>query len=86
MASTLEAGQIRVSPEELSEAHRTADPAYLETIARVRDNILAYQKAILHRDVIDQAGPGIELGFSIGRCAGWACAFRAAPRRTRRAC
>ena len=33
---TLEPAQVRVSADELQEAHRQADPAYLETIARVR--------------------------------------------------
>ena len=55
--------QIRVSPEELSEAHGRADREYLETIARVRENILTYQRAILHRDVIFEHGEGIELGL-----------------------
>ena len=41
----------------------SADPAYLETIARVRGNILAYQKAILHRDTISEPQDGIELGL-----------------------
>ena len=59
----LEPGRIRVSPDELADAHRQADPAYLETIGRVRDNILAYQRAILHRDVRLERGPGIELGL-----------------------
>jgi len=59
----LEAGQVRVSPEELSAAHQGADPAYLATIARVRGNIAAYQAAIRHRDVILERGPGIELGL-----------------------
>ena len=41
----LDPGQLRVSPEELEVAHHDADRAYLETIDRVRENILAYQKA-----------------------------------------
>jgi len=60
---TLEIGQVRVSPGDLEAAHRQADPAYLATIARVRRNILAYQEAILHRNVILDPGPGIELGL-----------------------
>jgi histidinol dehydrogenase len=60
---TLEAAQVRVSPEELAEARRKADPAYLATLARVRSNILAYQRAILQRDVTFAPGPGIELGL-----------------------
>jgi histidinol dehydrogenase len=59
----LEPGRIRVSDDELEDAHRQADPAYLETIARVQANILAYQRAILHRDVRLLERPGIELGL-----------------------
>ena len=54
---------MRVSPDELADAHRQADPAYLETIARVRGNILAYQEAIRHRDVMLPPRDGIELGL-----------------------
>ncbi len=59
----LDSGRLRVAREELDEAHRRADPAYLAAIGRVRDNILAYQRAILHRDVRLDRGPGIELGL-----------------------
>jgi histidinol dehydrogenase len=59
----LEPGRLRVSAAEMEEAHHRADPAYLETIDRVRTNILAYQRAILHRDVRLAGGPGIELGL-----------------------
>jgi histidinol dehydrogenase len=59
----LEPGRIRVSPDELEAAHRRADPAYLGTIGRVRANILAYQRAILHRDVRLEPEPGIALGL-----------------------
>jgi histidinol dehydrogenase len=55
--------QVRVSPEELCEAHESADPAYLDTIARVSGNILAYQEAILDRDKVFSPGEGIELGL-----------------------
>jgi histidinol dehydrogenase len=60
---TLEAGQVRVSAQELEDAHRAASADYLATIARVRCNILAYQEAILHRDVVVERGNGIELGL-----------------------
>jgi histidinol dehydrogenase len=56
-------GQLRVSAEELEVAHHDADRVYLETIDRVRASILAYQRAILHRDVRLDRGPGIELGL-----------------------
>jgi histidinol dehydrogenase len=60
---TLETGQVRVAPDDLAEAHRKAEPAYLDTIARVRRNILRYQEAIRHGDVLLDRGPGIELGL-----------------------
>ena len=44
-------------------AHGKADPAYLKTLANVRENILTYQRAILNRDVRVSGGPGIELGL-----------------------
>jgi histidinol dehydrogenase len=59
----LDAGRLRVSRDELEDAHRRADPAYLATIGRVRDNILAYQRAILNRDVRLERGPGVGLGL-----------------------
>ncbi len=52
---------VRVSADELAEAHRSADPAYLRTIRRVRDNILAFQSGILHRDATFRRGRGCEL-------------------------
>jgi histidinol dehydrogenase len=60
---TLEAARVRVSAGELAEAYRQADTGYLETIARVRGNIVAYQEAIRHRDVTVDRGQGIELGL-----------------------
>ena len=60
---TLELDQVCVSPGELQNAHRHADPAYLETIGRVRGNILAYQEAIRHHDVMLPTADGIELGL-----------------------
>jgi histidinol dehydrogenase len=57
----LEPSEVRVSPEELSDAYKAADPAYLRTIRRVRDNILAFQSGILHRDATFRRGKGCEL-------------------------
>ncbi len=59
--ATLEPSTVRVSAEELREAHRAADPAYLRTIRRVRDNILSFQSGILHRDATFRRGRGCEL-------------------------
>ena len=58
---TLAAAEVRVTPAELKDAFRAADPAYLRTIRRVRDNILAFQSGILHRDAHFRRGPGCEL-------------------------
>jgi histidinol dehydrogenase len=42
---------VRVSAAELAAAHAAADPPFLATIRRIRDNILQFQRAILHKDV-----------------------------------
>jgi histidinol dehydrogenase len=47
----LSANTLRVPLDELASAHAHAAPAFLETIRRVRDNILHFQAAILHQDV-----------------------------------
>jgi histidinol dehydrogenase len=46
----LTAETIRVSPEELARAHAAADPQLLKAVRRVRENILEFQRAILHQD------------------------------------
>jgi histidinol dehydrogenase len=58
---TLEPSAVRVSREELSDAYRAADPAYLRTLRRVRDSILAFQTGILNRDAVLRHGPNNEL-------------------------
>jgi histidinol dehydrogenase len=58
---TLEPSAVRVTAEELASAFRQADRAYLRTIRRVRDNILAFQSGILNRDSVMKNGPGREL-------------------------
>jgi histidinol dehydrogenase len=47
----LTAATVRVPAEELRKAHAAADPAFLATVRRVRNNIRTFQEAILHRDV-----------------------------------
>lgn len=42
---------LRVDPAEMERAHAAADPEFLETIRRIRDNIVEFQSAILHKDV-----------------------------------
>jgi histidinol dehydrogenase len=60
---TLAPAQFRVSQQELREARASADPAYLETITRVRANVLAFQQAILNHDTILNSQNGIRLGM-----------------------
>ncbi len=47
----LDATTVRVSLAELKAAHAAADPAFLETVRAIRENILRFQTAILHHDV-----------------------------------
>jgi histidinol dehydrogenase len=53
--------EVRVTGEEMAEAYGRAEPAYLRTIRRVRDNVLAFQSGILHRDASFRRHPGCEL-------------------------
>lgn len=54
--------QLRVSEEQLQAAHEQAAPELLETVRRVRDNILRFQQAILHEDVWLEPRAGVRLG------------------------
>jgi histidinol dehydrogenase len=56
----LTAQTIRISADELAAAHRSADPQFLATVRRIRENILEFQKAILHREV-ELTRPGVTL-------------------------
>lgn len=47
----LTADTLRVPAQELEAAHAAAGDSFLETIRRVRENILRFQTAILHQDV-----------------------------------
>jgi histidinol dehydrogenase len=47
----LTADSLRVPAGELAAAHAKAGPTFLETIRRIRANILRFQRAILHQDV-----------------------------------
>src|SRR5262245_943539 len=48
----LEARTLRVTEDELTEAHRSASPDFLQTIRRVRQNILSFQAGLVHSDAI----------------------------------
>jgi histidinol dehydrogenase len=57
----LDPRDVRVTPGELQSAFQKADSAYLRTLRRVRDNILAFQSGILHRDAVLRRSTGCEL-------------------------
>lgn len=57
----LTADTIRVSDAELAAAHRQAAPEFLAAVRRIRDNILEFQRAILHRDVELRRPEGVTL-------------------------
>src|SRR5204862_4529405 len=48
----LTAETMRVSAAELAEAHAAADRHFLETVRRVRQNILAFQLGLVHTDAV----------------------------------
>jgi histidinol dehydrogenase len=52
---------IRVSAAELQQAHSQADPAFLETVRRIRDSVLEFQRAILQGDVELTRSGGVRL-------------------------
>ncbi len=45
-------GDLRVSAAELAEAHAAAEPAFLETVRRVRQNVLSFQLGLVHTDAV----------------------------------
>lgn len=47
----LSADTLRVPATDLAAAHAAAAPEFLATVRRIRENILRFQTAILHRDV-----------------------------------
>jgi len=59
--AALSADALRVPDAELERAYRSAAPEFLSTIERVRSNILEFQSAILHRDVVVERPGGVQL-------------------------
>jgi histidinol dehydrogenase len=55
------ADQIRVSIDRLREAHGGVEPEFLQTVRRIRDRLMTFQKAILHHDVVVEPEPGLRL-------------------------
>jgi histidinol dehydrogenase len=52
---------VRVAADELAAAHAAADPQFLATIRRIRDNIHEFQEMIRWHDVVINTRPGITL-------------------------
>jgi histidinol dehydrogenase len=48
----LTAKNLRVPPEELDAAYREADPDFLDTVSRIRDNVLQFQIGLLTKDAL----------------------------------
>ena len=59
--AVLTAETLRVPEEAIEQAAAAAAPAFLDSIRRIRDNILEFQSAILHRDTYIQRA-GVKLG------------------------
>ncbi|MCY2973596.1 MAG: histidinol dehydrogenase [Planctomycetota bacterium] len=59
--SDLQANQLRVSPEQVQEAHAAAAPEFLATVRKIRKNIHDFQSAILHTSVATHPSPGVTL-------------------------
>ena len=57
----LDASSLRVSRQELEQAHARADQGFLGAIRTIRSNIAEFQQAILHHDVRVRRGDGAEL-------------------------
>lgn len=55
------ADTLRVPTAALQAAHQQADPQLLKAVRRIRDNILEFQRAILHRDVRVERPQGVYL-------------------------
>ncbi len=58
---TLSPVDVRVGEDELYAAFKAAEPAYIRTLRRVRENVLAFQMGILNRDATLRRGPDCEL-------------------------
>ncbi len=57
----LSAEELRVSPERLQAAHRSAAPAFLHAVCAIRDRIDAFQRQLIPRSVTVEREPGIRL-------------------------
>ncbi|MCY2984913.1 MAG: histidinol dehydrogenase [Planctomycetota bacterium] len=52
---------LRVPAKLLEQAHANASPEFLNTIRRIRANIVGFQSAILHKNTVTRPSPGVVL-------------------------
>ena len=52
---------IRVSPDELAAAYRAADPEFMDSIRRIRDNVMRFQIGLLSKDALLSVSEHFEL-------------------------
>lgn len=57
----LDGGRLKVHEQQLAAAHSQATPEFLNSIRRIQQNILDFQRAILHRDVTTRPRAGVRL-------------------------
>ncbi len=57
----LDPDRLRLPEDMLVQAHRSATAEFLSTVRQVRDNVLTFQRAILHRDVECEPSVGVRL-------------------------
>ena len=58
---SLSKDQLRISQKALETAHSKASSQFLETIRRIRENILRFQTSILHKNISIQPSIGVTL-------------------------
>jgi histidinol dehydrogenase len=59
--ATLNVEHLQVPVERMAVAHEQAAPEFLNSVRRIRQNILEFQQAIVHKTVTTQPRPGVRL-------------------------
>ncbi len=66
---SLDADTLRVTLSEMALAHASADPAFLDAVRRIRQNILAFQTGIVHRSAVLTVAGKHELRLQLSAAA-----------------
>ena len=72
--------------DELAAAHAAADPAFLDTVRRIRDNVLQFQIGLLRTDAVLPVSGTTSCSCATGRSGASASASPAGRPRTRPRC